>query len=107
MGMVAIPPLDSQKYRTPVKIGNYLACGLPFLLNRGIADDDLMAEQENVGLVFESLDAKDFSAPLTTLKNFMQEDKTSLQARCRAAAIKHRGIQNSVEVLEKMIQEVY
>jgi hypothetical protein len=107
MGMVAIPPLDSQKYRTPVKIGNYLACGIPFLLNRGIADDDIMAEEEQVGVVFESLDANDFSIPFATLKGFMQEDTSSLQARCRAAAIKHRGIQNSVEVLEKMIQEVY
>ncbi|WMX15754.1 hypothetical protein [Aureispira sp. CCB-E] len=107
MGIVAIPPLDSQKYRTPVKIGNYLACGIPFLLNRGIADDDIMAEEENVGVVFESLDAKDFAPPLATLKRFMQEDKLSLQKRCRAAAIKHRGIQNSVEVLDKMIQEVY
>jgi hypothetical protein len=106
MGMVAIPPLDSQKYRTPVKIGNYLACGIPFLLNRGIADDDIMAEEEQVGVVFEDLNAPDFSIPFSTLKKFMQEDKTSLQTRCRAAAIKHRGIQNSVEVLEKMIQEV-
>lgn len=107
MGMVAIPPLDSQKYRTPVKIGNYLACGIPFLLNRGIADDDIMAEEENVGVVFESLEASDFSIPFATLKKFIQEDRTPLQARCRAAAIKHRGIQNSVEVLEQMIQEVY
>ena len=107
MGMVAIPPLDSQKYRTPVKIGNYLACGIPFLLNRGIADDDIMAEEENVGVVFESLEASDFSIPFAALKKFMQEDRTTLQTRCRAAAIKHRGIQNSVEVLEQMIQEVY
>ncbi len=107
MGMIAIPPLESQKYRTPVKIGNYLACGIPFVLNRGIADDDIMAEQENVGVVFESLEAKDFEAPLTTLKALMEEDKTSLRERCRAAAIKHRGIQNSVKVLEKVISETF
>lgn len=107
MGMVAIPPLDSQKYRTPVKIGNYLACGIPFLITRGIADDDIMAEEEKVGVVFESLEDPDFSVPFAALEEFMQEDKVTLQTRCRAAAIKHRGIQNSVEVLEKMIQEVY
>ncbi|BDS15244.1 glycosyltransferase family protein [Aureispira anguillae] len=107
MGMVAIPPLDSQKYRTPVKIGNYLACGIPFLLNRGIADDDIMAEEENVGVVFESLDAKDFGQPLAKLRAFMDEEPTSLQKRCRAAALKHRGIQNSVTVLQQMIDEVY
>jgi hypothetical protein len=108
IGMVAIPPLHSQKYRTPVKIGNYLACGIPFILNRGIADDDIMAEEEKVGVVFESLETKDFnSTPLDILRGLMDEDKKNLKKRCRAAAIKHRGIQNSVEVLEKIISESY
>ena len=107
MGVVAIPPLNSQKYRTPVKIGNYLSCGIPFLLNRGIADDDIMAEEEQVGVVFESLTAEDFSVPLATLKRFMQEDRTRLRMRCRAAAIKHRGIQNSTDILNTVINECY
>lgn len=105
MGMLAIPPLDSQKYRTPVKIGNYLACGIPFMLNKGIADDDIMAEKEQVGVVLESLEAEDLSVPLQQLKAFMEEERTSLQARCRAAAIQYRGIQNSVTVLHEMIQD--
>jgi hypothetical protein len=107
MGMVAIPPLNSQKYRTPVKIGNYLSCGIPFLLNRGIADDDIMAEEEQVGVVFESLAAEDFSVPFATLKRFMQEDRNSLRMRCRAAAINHRGIQNSTDILDTVINECY
>lgn len=107
MGIVAIPPLDSQKYRTPTKIGNYLSCGIPFIVNRGIADDDIMAKEENVGVVFESLDEKDFQAPLATLKAFMDEDKDILSKRCRQAAIKHRGIHNSVRVLQEMITNDY
>jgi glycosyltransferase involved in cell wall biosynthesis len=107
MGMVAIPPLDSQRYRTPVKIGNYLACGLPILLNKGIADDDDMAEAENVGVVFDSLNQKNIAVPLQQLRQLMQEDATTLQARCRAAAIHHRGLQNSVDVLLEIFDEVY
>lgn len=107
MGMVAIPPLDSQRYRTPVKIGNYLACGLPILLNRGIADDDDMTEEEAVGVVFDSLTQADIRQPLRTLQQLMQEERERLQARCRAAAIRHRGLQNSVEVLLQVFDEVY
>lgn len=103
IGMVAIPPLDSQKYRTPVKVGNYLACGIPFIINRGIADDDIMAEEERVGVVFESLDAVDFDKPLAILKALMEEDKNSLRSRCRAAAIKHRGIHNSVKAIDDVL----
>jgi hypothetical protein len=107
MGMVAIPPLDSQRYRTPVKIGNYLACGLPILLNRGIADDDDLAEEEAVGVVFESLAQVDMSIPLRTLQLLIQEERSVLQTRCRAAAIRHRGLQNSVDVLLHVFEEVY
>lgn len=105
MGLVAIPPLDSQKYRTPVKIGNYLSCGIPFIVTKGVADDDIMAQEENVGVVFDSLSDADFDAPLPKLKELMYENKESLRARCRAAAIKHRGIQNSVKALEEAIQQ--
>lgn len=107
LGIVAIPPLDSQKFRTPVKIGNYLGCGIPFIVNRGIADDDIMAEEENVGVVFESLDQKEMQRPLQKLKSLMQEDKEILRNRCRKAAIKHRGLQNSTEVLKYVIEQCY
>lgn len=106
MGLVAIPPLDSQKYRTPVKIGNYLACGIPFIVTKGIADDDIMAKEENVGVVFGSLDQADVSVALPKLKELMYEDKQSLRLRCRAAAIKHRGIHNSVQALENTINDL-
>lgn len=107
IGLVAIPPLNSQKYRTPVKIGNYLSCGIPFIINRGVADDDILAEEEHVGVVFESLDKKEMEKPLATLKLLMNEPKDTLRQRCRAAAIKHRGLQNSVLVLDKIISETY
>lgn len=107
MGMVAIPPLASQRYRTPVKIGNYLACGLPILLNKGIADDDDMAEEEKVGVVFDSLTQEDIQTPLLTLHSLMQEERVALQKRCRAAAIHHRGLQNSVDVLLEIFETVY
>lgn len=107
MGMVAIPPLDSQRYRTPVKIGNYLACGLPILLNRGIADDDDMTEEEGVGIVLDSLTTEDLEGPVAQLKNFIQADPTALRAHCREVAIRHRGLHNSVNVLEQVFTAVY
>ncbi len=107
MGMIAIPPLDSQKYRTPVKIGNYLSCGIPFLLNKGIADDDIMAEEENVGVVFEDISQKNIEKQNQKIKLFINEDREKLRKRCRDAAIKHRGIHNSVDVLHSMINDEY
>ena len=107
MGIVAIPPLHSQKFRTPVKVGNYLSCGLPFIINRGIADDDIMAEEENVGVVFESLEDENIDVPLKKLKALMSEDRKIQRDRCRKAAIKHRGIHNSTSVLDQVIRACY
>lgn len=107
IGLVAIPPLPSQKYRSPIKVGEYLACGLPFIINRGIADDDILAETEQVGVVFKSLELNDIEASLPVLKTLIDEDKEQLRKRCRAAAIKHRGLHNSVDLLTKIVEEVY
>lgn len=107
IGLVAIPPLPSQKYRTPVKIGNYLSCGIPYIVTRGIADDDDLAEQENVGVVYDSLEVEDFDAPLPKLLELTQEDRIIQQERCRAVAIEHRGIHNSVETLDHIFQDLF
>ena len=107
MGLVAIPPLESQKYRTPVKIGNYLSCGLPFIVNRGVADDDVLAEKEQVGVVLESFDSADIARALPTLRMFMDEQREQQQARCRRVAIEHRGIHNSVRVLKEIFEDVF
>ena len=66
-----------------------------------------MAESENVGVVFEDISQKNIEKQKAQLKILMEEDKESLRERCRNAAIKHRGIQNSVEVLHKMIYDDY
>lgn len=105
MGLVAIPPLDSQKYRTPVKIGNYLACGLPYIVNRGVADDDLLAEKERVGVVLESLEAADIHRALPALRQMMDEPREAQRQRCRQAAIEHRGMHNSINVLKQIFAQ--
>ena len=105
--MVAIPPLPSQKYRTPVKIGNYLSCGLPYIVTRGIADDDDLAEQKKIGVVYDSLDEKDFDLPLAQLLDLVKEDKAQQRERCRKIAIERRGIHNSVNALRDIFTQLF
>ena len=107
IGLVAIPPLPSQKYRTPVKIGNYLSCGLPYIVTRGIADDDDLAEQKKIGVVYDSLDEKDFDLPLAQLLDLVKEDKAQQRERCRKIAIERRGIHNSVNALRDIFTQLF
>jgi len=107
LGLVAIPPLPSQRYRTPVKVGNYLACGVPLLIPKGIADDDELTENEKVGVVvreFSVAEAKRIQPELDALWN---EPEEQLRARCREVAIRARGLQNTKKVLEQIFEDVF
>lgn len=106
LGIVAIPPLPSQKFRTPVKVGNYLSCGVPYLIVRGIADDDALAEMERVGVVCESLSDKDIEEAMPRIQLLLSSPPSLLRERCRHTAIKFRGLHNSVIVLNEIFRKI-
>ena len=105
IGFVALPSLASQKYRTPVKTAIYLSCGLPYIVNKGIGEDDAVASQKNIGIVIENLDE---SATLVTQKinNLLSENKTKLHERCRKEAVSTRSIEAANEVLGKIFSQI-
>ncbi|PIB36611.1 hypothetical protein BFP72_14980 [Reichenbachiella sp. 5M10] len=53
MGIVAIPPTPSQKFRSPTKVAEYLLCGLPYVVCRGVSEDDNIAEEKQVGVCLD------------------------------------------------------
>lgn len=103
IGIVAVPPLPSQIYRTPVKTGLYLSCGIPYIINKGIAEDDLIAIENKVGIVLD-----DFTNGHTDeLKNQMKnlwEDST-LSHRCRETAVRLRSHKKAIEILEQILND--
>lgn len=55
IGIVAIRPIPSRRYSSPIKTGEYWACGLPIVIPRGIGDDFEIVENEGGGVVVEEL----------------------------------------------------
>jgi glycosyltransferase involved in cell wall biosynthesis len=105
IGLLAVPGFPSQKYRTPVKTGIYLSCGLPYIINKGVAEDDLIAEKEKVGLVItdlSSVDPKQLSENINRILN-----DPDLKKRCSDLASSQRAIRRSVEALEKIFSEEF
>ena len=91
-GMVAVPALPSQQFRSPIKVGEYLCCGLPYLVCAGVSEDDLVAAQYEVGVVVNAYSASEAQRVYPQIEHFLRADKKALRARCRTAGIAYRGM---------------
>jgi glycosyltransferase involved in cell wall biosynthesis len=60
-GMAFIKPVRSKEGSSPTKIAEYLACGLPVIVNSGIGDLDSFVEPRGVGAVLRSFDLKEMA----------------------------------------------
>ena len=107
IGLSAVPPTFSQKYRSPNKVGEYLMCGLPYITCKGIAEDDIFAEKFNVGAIVETFSEKDILFSLDKIRELLLENKEALRLRCRKAGIEYRGISSYYKRLDEIFDEVF
>jgi glycosyltransferase involved in cell wall biosynthesis len=45
---------------SPTKNGEYLACGLPLVINAGVGDSDLLINEWNAGVLIEDFGEEDY-----------------------------------------------
>jgi glycosyltransferase involved in cell wall biosynthesis len=70
--------------RSPTKIPEYLACGLPVIANRGVGDVDALIEGDNVGVLLASVDRPSIERGMEAL-TAMFADRARLRSRCVSA----------------------
>jgi hypothetical protein len=90
-GINAIPPTPAQVYRSPIKTGEYLCVGLPYLVCRGISEDDQVAEREQVGVVVADFSDAEIRRAIPEIRSYLAAEKTALRERCRRTGIEYRG----------------
>jgi hypothetical protein len=91
-GLVAVPSLPSQQFRSPIKVGEYLCCGLPYLVCAGVSEDDLVAEKYGVGVVVQGFTEAEANRVYPQVEHLLQMDKEQLRKQCREAGIAYRGL---------------
>lgn len=94
VGLSFVLPAPSKRACSPVKNGEYLACGLPIVTTPGIGDYSDLVARNNVGVVLESLDDRGYRKAAATLGQLL-EDPT-LRARCRDTARAEVGLSEVV-----------
>lgn len=51
-----IKPIPARRYSSPIKNGEYWACGLPIIIPKGISDDYIIAEKLSIGFWYKSIE---------------------------------------------------
>jgi glycosyltransferase involved in cell wall biosynthesis len=70
--------------RSPTKIPEYLACGLPIVSNCGVGDVDEMLLEERVGVIVDDFTAEDYAAALAGAIELKEEENFTENAQTAA-----------------------
>lgn len=91
LGLITIPPGPGQKFRSSIKVGEYLCAGMPFLTPTGVSEDYLHATEQDVGVVVADFSEGAIRGAWPEIKRYLDMDKTEQRKRCREFGIRYRG----------------
>jgi len=92
----------SQLSCSPIKLAEYLACGLPVVATSGCGDYDELIEAEDVGVVIQNGDEETVVAAAHELQALLREP--TIGQRCRSTAERFLGLE---EVVVPRYSEIY
>ena len=83
-GVFFIRSCRSKRASCPTKLAEFLACGVPVVINEGVGDTAEVVRGAGVGVVLDRLDAPGFESALAGLQGLRADP--ALPGRCRAEA---------------------
>jgi len=73
MGIAFFKPGLSKLATSPTKVGEYLACGLPVIMNAGIGDSDVLVTEESAGALVENFTSEDYERAIKTVLHLLED----------------------------------
>jgi glycosyltransferase involved in cell wall biosynthesis len=86
-GLAFIKPCFSKQASSPTKYGEYLACGLPLIINAGIGDSDPLILQDNAGVLVSEFRSEAYREAAMSIATFTDD---AAQTRRHSRAIAER-----------------
>jgi len=90
----------SRKGCSPTKVGEYLACGLPVIINTGIGDSDGILEPGRVGIIIKDFSNREYERVQQQLRQLIKD--SDIKARCRKVAEKYFALDLGLEEYQKI-----
>jgi hypothetical protein len=91
LGLITIPPGPGQKFRSSIKVGEYLCAGMPFLTPTGVSEDYLHATEQDVGVVVADFGEAAIRSAWPEVQRYLSMDRATRRAQCRRFGIAYRG----------------
>jgi glycosyltransferase involved in cell wall biosynthesis len=86
-GLAFIKPCFSKQASSPTKYGEYLACGLPLIINAGIGDSDPLILQDGAGVLVSEFSSEAYRDAAMSIATFTDD---AAQTRRHSRAIAER-----------------
>jgi glycosyltransferase involved in cell wall biosynthesis len=96
VGIFFIKPCFSKTASSPTKFGEYLACGLPVIINKGIGDTEKIVKDNRIGVVVENFSVLEYKNKIIEMKALLKEGE-DLRKRCKRTAEKYFSLKEGVE----------
>jgi len=105
VGIAFYKPTFSRLATSPVKVSEYLACGLPVIVNAGVGDSDTFVESQTVGAVVKDFNEGEYKRTLMTIENLLARD---VRERARTVAesffdVRRTGLERYARLYEKIL----
>lgn len=104
LGVALRRPTYSQRAVCPIKVGEYLLCGLPVVANQGIGDLDRQVPK-SAGLVLESLSKDALTRTADWLLKHVIPKRGALREVARDAGLHHFGLGTCATAVESVLRE--
>jgi len=78
-GIAFIRPCLSKRSSSPTKFAEYLACGLPLVINAGIGDADRLVEQHGAGVLVRTFTREAYAEAATALRNQLARGRAAFR----------------------------
>lgn len=104
VGLFFIKPTFSKRGSSATKIGEFLATGVPVIINDGVGDSGRIVRNERVGLVLRGTTDEDFRIAVSILPALLQDQ--AIRFRCRETARRYFDLTTGVEQYAALYQQV-
>lgn len=104
MGVFFIKVCFSKRGSAATKLGEFLACGVPVVINDGVGDSGSIVRRHRVGVVLSDVVEKEFEASLPAVLAIWKDRE--IAKRCRETAMRHFDLDEGVRAYATLYREL-